>query len=90
MTGFQMVTDFVGVLEELGQRVRPQAIRVLHQQLLQFQLQVRAEGGRRGGRAGGRGGRRWRLRRARTRASQMGAGGSLLGRGVRGFVCGGV
>ncbi len=50
---FQQVPDFVGVLEELGQRVRPQAIGVFHQQLLQLQLQLCAESDRRGGRAGG-------------------------------------
>lgn len=82
MIVFQRDTDFVGVLEELGQRVCPQAVGVFLQQLLQFQLQVRTEGCWGGGRAGGRGGRWWGLRRARTRASQMGAGGSLLGRGV--------
>lgn len=87
---FQSVTDFVGVLEELGQRVGPQAVGVLYQQLLQFHLQVGAEGGRGRGRAGRRGGRWWGLRRARTRTSQARAGGSLLGGGRRGFVCGGV
>lgn len=53
MMVFQSVTDFVCVLEELGQRVGPQAVGVLQQQLLQFQLQVGAEGSRGGGRAGG-------------------------------------
>lgn len=55
MIVFQRVTNFVGVLEELGQRVGPQTVGVLHQQLLQFQLQVGVEGGRGGGRAGGGG-----------------------------------
>lgn len=85
---FQSVTDFVGVLEQLGQCVGPQTIGVLHQQLLQFQLQVGAEGRRGRGRAGGRGGRSRRLRRVRTGACPIGGGGSLLGRGLQGFVCG--
>lgn len=43
---YHVSTDFVSVLEELGQRVGPQTVGVLHQQLLQFLLQVGTKGRR--------------------------------------------